>query len=169
MLAKFDPPMATTAPVNVPPSSAVAGMGVLLEATTHRRIQVQLLAAPGCDGASDAPPWSALVVDGVTVTYEDMTRLRMDLRALEFIVEQLPRTFAGTGVLDAGPRMHHLRPSSCIEFDLWRKVLSPPKIVDLEVHNGREMTRGGAREAARSWLTKTEDEWDEVGDDFLAV
>ena len=89
----------------------------------------------------------------------------MDTSALEFIVEQLPRTFAGTGVR-GGPRMHHLRMRSRIEFDLWRKVLSPPKIVDLEVHNGREMTRGGAREAARKWLTKEENE---VGDAFLDV
>ena len=151
------PSTASTAAANASPAaasyevplSAGAGQGLLLDSSARQRsglswyrpTRVQLLAAPKQDGAPEAPAWSALVMDGVTVPYEEVARLKMDTSALEFIVEQLPRTFAGTGVR-GGPRMHHLRMRSRIEFDLWRKVLSPPKIVDLEVHNGREMTRG---------------------------
>ena len=159
--SKSDPPNATTAQVDVPLSDAAAGMGVMLEATAHSRARVQLLTAAGRDGAYDAPPWSALVVDGVTVPYEEVARLKTDISALEFIVEQLPRTLAVTGVR-GGPRMHHLRMSSRAEFDLWRKALFP-KIVDPEEVSDERML-GFARDTARKWLTKTEAE---VGDAFL--
>ena len=136
-------------------------MGVMLEATAHSRARVQLLTAAGRDGAYDAPPWSALVVDGVTVPYEEVARMQTDISALEFTVEQLPRTLAVTGVR-GGPRMHHLRMSSRAEFDLWRKALFP-KIVDPEEVSDESML-GFARDTARKWLTKTEGK---VGDAFL--
>ena len=97
----------------------------------------------------------------MTVPYEEVARLKTDISALEFIVEQLPRTLAVTGVR-GGPRMHHLRMSSRAEFDLWRKALFP-KIVDPEEVSDERML-GFARDTARKWLTKTEAE---VGDAFL--
>ena len=104
-----EPPVATIAQVDVSPLGAVADTGVLLEAMAHtagRRVQVQLLAAPGRAGASEAPPWSALVVDGVTMPYEDVTRVRAKRSTLEIIIQQLPRTSPDGDSPDAPPMPH---------------------------------------------------------------
>jgi len=131
---------------------------VLLDGTAHQRagsswyrpITVQLLAAPKHDGTPDAPPWSALVVDGVTVPYEEVAGVRMDESALEFIVEQKPRTFATTGVIGGSPRQH-LRMYSRSEFDLWREALYP-KITNPDLRTDKTSTF----EAARKWITNSE-------------
>ena len=51
--------------------------------------QVQLLAAPKSDrmSISGAARWSALVMDGVAVPYEEVVGIRMVESAHEFIVE----------------------------------------------------------------------------------
>ena len=131
-----------------------AAKGVLLDGTAHQRaglsyrpIQVQLLAALEHDGTPDASPWSALVVDGVTVPYEEVAGVRMDQSALEFIVEQKP---SATGVIGGSPRQH-LRMYSRSEFDLWREALDP-KITNPDLRTGKT----SAFEAARKWVTNSE-------------
>ena len=81
--------------------------------------RVQLFAAPGYGGAPGTPLWSALVIDGVTVPYEKVAGVQMDVSALEFIVEQAPRT---SHVQADPPRV---RVYSQSEFDLWREALYP--------------------------------------------
>ena len=49
--------------------------------------QVQLLAAPKSDGMPGAPRWSALVMDGVAVPFEEVVGIRVVESAHEFIVE----------------------------------------------------------------------------------
>ena len=131
-----------------------AAKGVLLDGTAHQRaglsyrpIQVQLLAALEHDGTPDASPWSALVVDGVTVPYEEVAGVRMDESALEFIVEQKP---SATGVIGGSPRQH-LRMYSRSEFDLWREALYP-KITNPDLRTDKTSTF----EAARKWITNSE-------------
>ena len=52
---------------------------------------MQLLAAPGHDGAPDADagshPWSILVVNGKAVPYEEVTAVRVDDKNLELMVD----------------------------------------------------------------------------------
>ena len=81
--------------------------------------RVQLLAAPEYDGAPGAPLWSALVIDGVTVPYEEVKEVQMDESALQFIVEQTPRT----PLVQADPL--RVRVYSRPEFHLWREALYP--------------------------------------------
>ena len=110
-------------------AETVVGKGVLLEGTARVRMgltwfrptHVQLLAAPALEGGPDAPAWSALVVDGVVMPYGEVAGVRVDESALEFVLEQTPRT---TAALDAPPRQH-LRMYTRFEFNLWREALSP--------------------------------------------
>ena len=81
--------------------------------------RVQLFAAPGYGGAPGTPLWSALVIDGVTVPYEKVEEVRMDIDTLQFIVEQTPRT----SLVQADPLL--VRVYSRPEFDLWREALYP--------------------------------------------
>ena len=111
------------------PLSAVAGNGeLLLDGTArwraglswYRPARVQLLAVPGHDGESNASPWSALVVDGVTVPYDQVAGVRMDESALEFIVELKSRTPTAQD-----EPLQHLRMFTRSEFNLWREALYP--------------------------------------------
>ena len=133
---------------------------------------LELLAAPGHDGAPDAPRWSALVVDGVTLPYEEVARVRMDESMLEFIVEQKPRKLGSigtTGVIGGSSRQH-LRMHSRSEFNQWREALHP-KIVSKDDATNSMMkmpvaTMPGATsgagsselafDAARMWVTDSE-------------
>ena len=145
---------------------AVGRKDVLLNGTAHRRADlswyrpahVQLLSAP--DGESDSPSWSALVVDGVAVPYNEVVRVRMDESALEFIVEysptaQCPYRVAHTPHSPTGEDeslRQHLRMSTCSEFNLWREALYP-KIA-------RQSTSGESKPspiyAAQKWLEHAE-------------
>ena len=78
----------------------------------YRTARVQLLAAPKQDGAPEAPAWSALVVDGVTMPYEEVAGVRMDESMLEFIVEH-------------NTKHTHVRMFTRSEFNLWREALYP--------------------------------------------
>ena len=89
-----------------------------------------LLRAPGYGGAPDAPPWSALVIDGVTVPYEEVEEVRMDESALQFVVEQKPRT----SHIQADPPRVYSRP----EFDLWREALYPKNLANPERRGGEQ-------------------------------
>ena len=123
---------------------------MLLDGTTRLRAglswykpaRVQLLAAPA--GDADAPSWSALVVDGVTVPYDEVVGVRMDESALEFIVEQ-----------DDSPRQH-LRMSTRSEFNLWREALYP-KISNPTLQGASaDGSKPSAVHAAQKWLNHAE-------------
>ena len=112
------------------------------------------------NGGSDAPTWSALVVDGVTLPYEQMAGVRMDESALEFIVDR-----TRTAQEDDPPRQH-LRMYTRSEFNLWREAFDS-KITNntLHVHpQGNASTSAGVEPtdvaaqshvAAQKWLAHT--------------
>ena len=81
--------------------------------------RVQLLAAPDGD-ESGAPSWSALVVDGVAMPYDEVLRVRMDDNALKFVIE-------------GDSKRQHVRMSTRSEFNLWREALYP-KIANPTLH-----------------------------------
>ena len=93
---------------------------------TDRPVTVKLLAAPGYgpDAVSvpGVPAWSALVLDGVAVPYDEVVSVRMVESALGLIVEQASHGLDDTPV-------QHLRMYSRAEFNLWREALQP-KVVN---------------------------------------
>ena len=128
---------------------------------------IQLLAAPEYEpdssSVSGAPTWSALVMDGVAVPYDEVMSVRMVESALGLIFEQ-----ASHGLDD--PPLQHLRMYSRAEFNLWREALQP-KVVNpdssLTIRNcGPSMSSGASTSdhgskasqinAARSWLASAE-------------
>ena len=142
-------------------ASFSAQSNVLLEGTARVRTgltwfkptKVQLLAAPALEGMPDAPAWSALVVDGVPLPYEEVAWVRMDEGALEFVVEQKPATMAAQ---DAPPR-HHLRMQSRSEFNLWREAFGP---IIADTHSFAKIpaeSKPSAVHAAQKWLAHAED------------
>ena len=142
-------------------ASLSAQSEVLLEGTARVRTgltwfktsKVQLLAAPALEDMPDAPAWSALVVDGVPLPYEEVGRVRMDEGALEFVVEHKPATMTAQ---DAPPRQH-LRMQSRSEFNLWREALGP---IIADPHSFAKTSAGSkpsAVHAAQKWLAHAED------------
>ena len=129
----------------------------------YRPVQLHLIAAKH-DSAPDAPAWSTFVVDGVSVAFKDVVRVRMAESELEFIVEQKHRTFGNSGVL-GGPPRQHLRMYSRSEFNLGRDALHP-KIVNSDLNMTTQscahMPRGGhtgthaSVHAARLWVANEE-------------
>ena len=93
---------------------------------TDRPVTVKLLAAPGYgpDAVSvpGVPAWSALVLDGVAVPYDEVVSVRMVESALGLIVEQASHGLDDTPV-------QHLRMYSRAEFNLWQEALQP-KVVN---------------------------------------
>ena len=157
-------PDAANASLSAQPET-VAGKGVLLEGTARVRTglawfkptHVQLLAAPALDGTPDAPAWSALVVDGVAMPYEEVAGVRMDESALEFVVEHKPPT---TTAQDDPPRQH-LRMYTRSEFNLWREALGP-MIFNTTLHaqscaSISAASKPSAVHAAQKWLAHAED------------
>ena len=147
------------------PSDVLAGEGVLLTSTARQRAglswfkptQVKLLTGPhepAHDGESDAPLWSALVMDNVTVTYDEMAGVRMDVSALEFIVERKSRSAPHA---QGGPPPHHLRIRmyNRSAFNLWREALSP-KITNPTPMACEPKNKSSAVHAARKWLSSAE-------------
>ena len=142
---------------------AVAGKGVLLEGTARVRTgltwfkptHVQLLAAPALEGMPDAPAWSALVVDGVPLPYEEVAWVRMDEGALEFGVEHKP---SSTAAQIPPPRLH-LRVDTRSDFNLWREALGPI-IANTTLLSSASTSVGSkpsAVHAAQKWLAHAED------------
>ena len=151
------PSTASTAAANASPAvasyevplSAGAGQGLLLDSSARQRsglslyrtARVQLLAAPKQDGAPEAPAWSALVMDGVTVPYEEVAGVRMDESMLEFIVEH-------------NTKHTHVRMFTRSEFNLWREALKPEiNNPTLHVHT---KSKPSAVHAAQKWLANEE-------------
>ena len=143
---------------------AVAGKGVLLEGTARVRMglawfkptHVQLLAAPALEGMPDAPAWSALVVDGVPLPYEEVAWVRMDEGALEFVVEHKP---SSTAAQNPPPRLH-LRVDTRSDFNLWREALGPI-IANTTLQSSASTSAAGSKpsavHAAQKWLAHAED------------
>merc|ERR1712127_477000 len=152
-LQSTPPSTASTAAANTSPAaassevpiSAGAGKGVLLDGSARQRsglswyrpARVQLLAAPKQDGAPGAPAWSALVLNGVAVPYEEVAGVRMDENKLEFIVEH-------------NEKHTHLRMFTRSEFNLWREALNP-KITNPTRHVNSESTPSAVH-VAQKWL-----------------
>ena len=149
------------------PSDVLAGEGVLLVSTARQRAglswfkptQVKLLTGPhepAHDGES--PLWSALVMDSVTVSYDEMAGVRMDVSALEFIVE---RKYHSAPHAQGGPPPHyrylHIRMYNRSEFNLWREALSP-KITNphLTPMACEPKNKSSAVHAAQKWLSSAE-------------
>ena len=112
---------------------ALADRAVLLEGKArwkaesafYKPAKVQLLAAPGQDGAPDtdagAPPWSVIVINGKAMPYEEVTAMRVDERVYEFQVEHTRKNSSRTERL-------HLRMDTQSDFHLWREALRPEMI-----------------------------------------
>ena len=141
-------------------ASFSAQSNVLLEGTARVRTglawfkptKVQLLAAPALEGMPDAPAWSALVVDGVPLPYEEVASVRMDEGALEFVVEHKPAT-------KRAPPPQHMRMQSRSEFNLWREALGPI-IANTTLQSSASTSAGSkpsAVHAAQKWLAHAED------------
>ena len=131
-----------------------------------RPVTVKLLAAPGYgpDAVSvpGVPAWSALVLDGVAVPYDEVVSVRMVESALGLIVEQASHGLDDTPV-------QHLRMYSRAEFNLWQEALQP-KVVNpnssLTIKNCGASTSGASTSgrgskasqinAARRWLAIAE-------------
>merc|ERR1712127_898865 len=103
--------------------------------------RVQLLAAPKQNGAPQASAWSALVLNGVAVPYEEVAGVRMDESVLEFIVEH-------------NTTHTHLRMFTRSEFNLWREALNP-EITNPTLHVHTE-SKPSAVHAVQKWLAKEE-------------
>ena len=149
------------------PSDVLAGEGVLLVSTARQRAglswfkptQVKLLTGPhepAHDGESDAPLWSALVMDNVTVSYDEMAGVRMDVSALEFIVERKSHSAPHA---QGGPPPHHrylhIRMYNRSEFNLWREALSP-KITNPTPMACEPKNKSSAVHVAQKWLSSAE-------------
>ena len=144
-------------------ASFSAHSNVLLEGTARVRTglawfkptKVQLLAAPALEAMPDAPAWSALVVDGVPLPYEEVAWVRMDEGALEFVVEHKP---SSTAADNAPPRLH-LRVHTRSDFNLWREALGPI-IANTTLQSSASTSAGSkpsAVHAAQKWLAHAED------------
>lgn len=106
------------------------------------------------------PAWSALVLDGVAVPYNEVVGVRMVESALGFVVEQ------ASSDTDDMP-LQHLRMYSRAEWNLWREALQP-KVVNpdssLTIKNLGASTPGSGSKASqinaarnqRSWLASAE-------------
>ena len=149
MVAVAAPPSVAVAPVANASAAAGLGKGVLLDNAVRQRTglswyrptRAQLLAAPGQEDASEAPAWSALVVNGVSMPYAEVTQVRMDDSALEFIIEH-------------GKEVQHLRMFTRAEFNLWREALHP-KITNPTLRTDAE-SKPSAVIAAQKWLANAE-------------
>ena len=156
---------ASNDPLSAQPET-VTGKGVLLEGTARVRTglawfkptHVQLLAAPASDGTSCEPAWSALVVGGVAMPYEELAGVKMDESVLEFVVAHKPRT---TTAQDPPPP-HYLRMYTRSEFNLWREALG--SMIDNptlpHAQSCASISAGSnpsAYHAAQKWLAHAED------------
>ena len=139
---------ASNGPLSAQPET-VAGKDVLLEGTVRVRTglvwfkptHVQLLAAPASDGTSCAPAWSALVVDGVAMPYEELAGVRMDESMLEFIVEH-------------NTNHTYVRMFTRSDFNLWREALKP-EVINPTLHV-QTKSKPSAVHATQKWLAKEE-------------
>ena len=91
------------------------------------------------------------MIDGVTVPYEEVEEVRMDESALQFVVEQKPRT----SHIQADPPRVYSRP----EFDLWREALYPKILPTQSGAAGSSASAVyAASRASEKWVANTSSE-----------
>ena len=117
----------------------------------YRPVKLQLIAAPDHAGGSDAPAWSALVIDGEPVPYDEVVSVRVVESALWLIVEQ-----ASHGQ-DDPPALKHLRMYSRSEFNLWGGALQP-KVLNSNIESRTHTPSGMRLSDAGKWLADAEAE-----------
>jgi len=145
------PTAASTSAANASSSAK----GVLLDSSARQRsglswfrpARVQLLATPEQDGESEASAWSALVLDGVTVPYEEVAGVQVNESTLEFIIELKPRSSTPLPYT-------HVRMFTRAEFNLWREALNA-EISNPTLHAKTE-DKPSAVHAAQKWLASAE-------------
>ena len=155
----FEP---ATASSEVPPRPGVSGAskGVLLDSSVRKRsgiswylpARMQLLAAPEQDGVSTAPAWSALVLDGVAVPYDEVEWVRTDESVREFIIMEhrpCPKT------QEKKYTQTHVRMFTRSEFNLWREALDP-KMSNSTLRAHTESKSPAVYAFAQKWLVKKE-------------
>ena len=118
----------------------------------YRPVKLQLIAAPVHAGESDAPAWSALVIDGVPVPYDEVVSVKLVESALWLIVEQ-----ASHGQ-DDPPTLKHLRMYSRSEFNLWGGALQPKVINSVKIESRTTTPSGMRLSNAGRWLADAEAE-----------
>ena len=118
----------------------------------YRPVKLQLIAAPVHAGESYAPAWSALVIDGVPVPYDDVVSVKLVESALWLIVEQ-----ASHGQ-DDPPTLKHLRMYSRSEFNLWGGALQPKVINSVKIESRTTTPSGMRLSNAGRWLADAEAE-----------
>ena len=136
------------------PLSTAAGKNVLLDSSVRQRsgtswyrpARMQLLAAPEQDGVSTAPAWSAIVLDGVTVPYEEVVGVRTDESKLGFII------------VDHKYTQIHVRMFTRSEFNVWREALDPSTSNSTPHGAHTESTSPTAYATAQKWLARKEAE-----------
>jgi len=112
----------------------------------YRPVKLQLMA-----GNSDAQAWSALVIDGVPIPYDEVVSVRVIESALWLIVEQ-----ASHDEEDA-PALTHLRMYSGSEFRLWSRALQP-KVAIAKIESRTTTPSGMRLSNAGQWLASAEAE-----------
>ena len=133
--------------------AALADRAVLLEAKAHwkakstfyKQAKVQLLAAPAHEGApaadleAGAPPWSMIVVSGKAVRCEEVTAVRVDERAHEFVVEHTRRSTSRAERL-------YLRMGTRSEFLVWREMIDAlrPEMIEANAKAMKEAEKAEA-------------------------
>lgn len=135
------------------PLSTAAGKGILLDSSVRQRsgtswyrpARMQLLAAPEQDGVSTAPAWSAIVLDGVTVPYEEVVGVRTDESKLGFTI------------VDQEYTQIHVRMFARSEFNVWREALDA-SISNSTPHAQTDSTSPTAYATAQKWLARNEAE-----------
>ena len=155
----FEP---ATASSEVPPRPGVSGAskGVLLDSSVRKRsgiswylpARMQLLAAPEQDGVSTAPAWSALVLDGVAVPYDEVEWVRTDESVREFIIMEhrpCPKT------QEKKYTQTHVRMFTRSEFNLWREALDP-KMSNSTLYAHTESKMPAVYASAQKWLVNEE-------------
>ena len=131
----------------------------------YRPVKVQLLAAHGGVAGAEVPAWSALVVDGAVVPYEEVAGVWMDENALEFRVTHAPpgprKAAHGDGDAQADVPVQHLRMFTRSEFNLWRvalypKITNPSATITVTPEGASAGGAPTAIYAARKWLANAE-------------
>ena len=112
----------------------------------YRPVKLQLMA-----GNSDAQAWSALVIDGVPMPYDEVVSVRVVESALWLIVEQASHDE------EDPPALTHLRMYSGSEFRLWSRALQP-KVVNAKIESRTTTPSGMRLSNAGQWLASAEAE-----------
>ena len=145
------------------PLSTAAGKGILLDSSVRQRsgmswyrpARMQLLAAPEQDGVSTAPAWSAIVLDGVTVPYEEVVGVRTDESKLGFIIVERAQ---GWTTLDQRFTQIHVRMFTRSEFNVWREALDASISNSTPHAHTESSTSETVYATAQKWLARNNED-----------